>query len=63
MDNDKLNQIAKELDAPPEALKALVVGIGTMPALGWLFENVREFCEEIQPRSLLELRAEKKSDT
>lgn len=62
MNKDKLNQIAKELDAPPDALEALVVGVGTMPALGWLFQNVREFCEEIQPRSLLELRAGKKTD-
>ena len=63
MNETKLNQIAHELNAPADSLKAVVVGAATMPALGWLFRNVREFCEEIQPRSLLELRSGKKRDT
>jgi hypothetical protein len=59
MKNDSdIQQIARDIDAPPEALAALVVGLGTSPALGWLLENARELAEELRPRSLLELRAE-----
>ena len=58
-----IQEIARDIDAPPDALAALVVGLGTMPALGWLLENAREMAEELQPRSLLELRADKQRDT
>jgi hypothetical protein len=59
MKNDpEIRQIAHDLNAPADALAAVVVGIGTLPALGWLFENAREMAEELQPRSLLDLRTE-----
>jgi len=63
MKNDSdIQEIARDLDAPADALAALVVGLGTSPALGWLLENARELAEEIQPRSLLELRASAQRD-
>jgi hypothetical protein len=58
MKNDSdIQEIARDIDAPSDALAALVVGLGTSPALGWLLENACELAEELRPRSLLELRA------
>ena len=60
MKNDpEIQRVARELDAPADALAAVVIGLGTLPALGWLFECAREMADELRPRSLLELRAEK----
>lgn len=58
MKYENFDEIAAALDISADSLEALVVGVGSAPTLAWLFENVREFCEEIQPRSLLELRSE-----